>query len=496
MTESSSSPAGTTQRTIPVTIEKSHLLTIGEKLYTEKSSFLRELVNNAYDADATRVDVTITPEAIIIEDDGSGMNEEGLKQYFTIGSSLKKEETKSPAFGRTRIGEFGIGKFAALAAAECFEIETWKNDFHARLIFDKTDWSAHDDWHLDLQMLPSDKKLHGARITLRKPSVSFALGKIRRYLAERTPIHVSTFAVFLNQERVNDDLMTGERLPVHLELPMGTIDGTIVIAPNERRGGPFGLAVRVKGVLIRYESFGMELSRKAGVQRITGAVQADFLPVTSSRDNFLLDTPEYTAFYEAMRKECLRACGRIKEETDKRADLQSSRILKDALQKIGRAMRRHGRLFPDAVVPLGTPSAQASSEGFDITQAEFLPSQEDLNPELLERLEKTQTEKGKHGRPHIILGKRSVIRTLQIGSAAIAVRLEHLGNEDASLISGGIIYINVDHPLYRLNLQKDDVLTLHVARVITKELALRAGITDASQAFSLQDDLLTEALRK
>jgi hypothetical protein len=44
---------------IPVTIDKSHLITIGEKLYTEKVSFVRELVNNAYDADAIEVHVTI-----------------------------------------------------------------------------------------------------------------------------------------------------------------------------------------------------------------------------------------------------------------------------------------------------------------------------------------------------------------------------------------------------------------------------------------------------
>jgi hypothetical protein len=39
--------------TIPVTVDKSHLITIGEKLYAESIELIRELVNNAYDADAT-----------------------------------------------------------------------------------------------------------------------------------------------------------------------------------------------------------------------------------------------------------------------------------------------------------------------------------------------------------------------------------------------------------------------------------------------------------
>ena len=100
------------QKQILVTIDKSHLVTIGEKLYTEKMSFLRELVNNAYDADATEVRVDIAPDAISIVDNGSGMDENGLGQYFTIGSSFKKGHDRSPVFGRQRIGEFGIVKFA------------------------------------------------------------------------------------------------------------------------------------------------------------------------------------------------------------------------------------------------------------------------------------------------------------------------------------------------------------------------------------------------
>src|SRR3990172_11004248 len=103
---------------IVVTVDKSHLVTLGEKLYTEKMSFIRELVNNVYDADASEVQVTLTPEIIIIQDNGSGMSEAGLRQYFTIGSTLKREQQISTTFHRKRIGEFGIGKFAALAAAE------------------------------------------------------------------------------------------------------------------------------------------------------------------------------------------------------------------------------------------------------------------------------------------------------------------------------------------------------------------------------------------
>ena len=45
------------EKTIKVTVDKSHLLTLGERMYVESIELIRELVNNAYDADATEVEV-------------------------------------------------------------------------------------------------------------------------------------------------------------------------------------------------------------------------------------------------------------------------------------------------------------------------------------------------------------------------------------------------------------------------------------------------------
>ena len=59
---------------IPVTIDKSHIVTIGERLYAESIEFVRELVNNAYDADATLVEISVSGDTIEIRDDGSGMD--------------------------------------------------------------------------------------------------------------------------------------------------------------------------------------------------------------------------------------------------------------------------------------------------------------------------------------------------------------------------------------------------------------------------------------
>ena len=144
---------------LPVTVDKSHLITIGERLYSESIELIRELVNNAYDADATQVDIKMTNELMELKDNGTGMDREGLKQYFNIGSPEKILKNKSPIFGRDLIGQFGIGKFASLSACKCFQVFTQKGNFAAKVTFDKTEWEKEaDQWNLPLEILPLTRR--------------------------------------------------------------------------------------------------------------------------------------------------------------------------------------------------------------------------------------------------------------------------------------------------------------------------------------------------
>ena len=71
------------RETLEITVDKSHLITIGEKLYTQSIELIRELVNNAYDADSSVVEVGITEDKIVIKDNGSGMDLKGLSNIST-----------------------------------------------------------------------------------------------------------------------------------------------------------------------------------------------------------------------------------------------------------------------------------------------------------------------------------------------------------------------------------------------------------------------------
>lgn len=120
---------------------------VTDGIYRQPGSALRELISNAYDADASRVVIkTDAPrfERISIEDDGHGMEPEALAHLLLhIGGSAKRHEigksigvtdindpTRSPG-GRKLIGKIGIGLFSVSQLTHTFQVITKvKGDDH------------------------------------------------------------------------------------------------------------------------------------------------------------------------------------------------------------------------------------------------------------------------------------------------------------------------------------------------------------------------------
>lgn len=71
--------------------------------------------------------------------------------------------------------------------------------------------------------------------------------------------------------------------------------------------------VRVKNVSVRRLSFGIESNL---LPRITGEVNADFLPLTTDRNDFIRETPEFEIFSKVME----RIIVQVKEELSRQSD--------------------------------------------------------------------------------------------------------------------------------------------------------------------------------
>lgn len=351
---------------LPVTVDKSHLITIGERLYSESIELIRELVNNAYDADATEVEIRMTDQMIEVQDNGTGMDLEGLRQYFNIGSPEKLSKGRSPKFQRDLIGQFGIGKFASLSACECFEVYTQKGDFAARVIFDKKEWERKEgEWELPLQRLtPDPARGDGTTVTLLKLTRDFDPEEVIRRIVEGTPIKAPNFIVRLNGLRITPRSLSGKRIPFLEGTEFGPVHGEIVILPSSSASpSELGIEVKVKQVTVNRELFGLEHRGKI-VSRIRGEVYADFLPVTTDRSGFIIDSPQYQAFQKVMEKVIREVEDVLNRLAGKKERKRASRTLKEALQRIHRALALNPDLSPFGAIPLAEEGEGMGGAGF------------------------------------------------------------------------------------------------------------------------------------
>ena len=97
-----------------------HLLGEG---YRTTEQALKELVDNAWDAEADNIWITLpkamTSDPVIVRDDGSGMTElEVRNEYLKIASDRRSRKgDRTPNLRRLVKGRKGIGKFSGLMSA-------------------------------------------------------------------------------------------------------------------------------------------------------------------------------------------------------------------------------------------------------------------------------------------------------------------------------------------------------------------------------------------
>lgn len=477
---------------IPVTIDKSHIITIGERLYTESIEFVREIVNNAYDADATLVEIILTDEAIEIRDNGSGMDRDGLKQYFNIGSQQKLYSSKSPIHGRDRIGQFGIGKFASLSACRRFEVITKKGDFVGMVTFDKDDWEKIEgDWQIPLRILPPDfRKTDGTTVILTGLSRKFEPKDIEEKIIEGTPLKAPDFRVKINGHTVAPRSLTGHRIPLLEGSRSGPITGEIVILPETASSEKdLGIEVKVKQVTIRRELFGMETWGKA-MARVRGEVNVDFLPITSDRTGFIKDSHEYMEFTVIMERVMADVRAILNKLTFKKESKKVSRALKEALQRIYRALAANPDLSPFGTIPIGEETKGMGNAAEVSRKKEGVAEQEVKVEEKPRLAEKKRKKKPKVKR----LTPNAIIKKIKFGETGVSCVVDSFGVDGPEVFSEETtIYINRDHPLYKRESAKVDTHTLNLARLITQEISLMKDPRNPRQAFERQSKLLKDA---
>lgn len=129
-----SKPANEEAPTFEMTVDLNVLEHLGINLYSNIAAVLTEAVANAWDADASSVQIRVDPnnEWIEIVDDGIGMSTEDLNgKYLRVGYRRRDEDTehgRKTAKGRAVMGRKGLGKLSLFSIADVIEVQSAKDD--------------------------------------------------------------------------------------------------------------------------------------------------------------------------------------------------------------------------------------------------------------------------------------------------------------------------------------------------------------------------------
>lgn len=239
---------------------------IGEELISDEPVALVELVKNAYDADARKVEVRFVgdpnaPEKIVVADDGCGMDlKTVLDGWLEPGTTLKKKADSSPS-GRVYQGAKGIGRFASARLGQVLFLETRRSDTAdvVRVLLNWgrfTDESYLDDIEVEYEMESDNATPPGTRLTIEavRPGVwsDEAFGRLSARLSRLiSPFDdINDFEIFL--EVPGHPEISGKVRPPELLLKpkyqftgrvdsAGVFSGTVAIDGTTREiGKPLG----------------------------------------------------------------------------------------------------------------------------------------------------------------------------------------------------------------------------------------------------------------
>ena len=100
---------------------------LGLNLYSNTPAVISEVIANAWDADATRVEITIDTKdhTITVTDNGHGMDLEAInKRYLLVGYRRRDEQGPETPKGRAPMGRKGIGKLSLFSIATKIFVHT------------------------------------------------------------------------------------------------------------------------------------------------------------------------------------------------------------------------------------------------------------------------------------------------------------------------------------------------------------------------------------
>lgn len=342
----------------------SRLATLLSQEYSSSERALKELVDNAWDADAEVVSVTLpkpmSGEPIVIQDDGTGMTEEELRRHYLSIAADRRSRRGERTSGKNRLvkGRKGIGKFAGLMAAAAMTLETRARGRLCRFTLRLDDLSQVEDIEqldIGLHSEPCAPELHGTSITLSDLHQGLAYpdaNKLRQILLQDYG-RQDDFSITVDGKRLDVDDVSGSYSELEQDLPnAGKVKLRFAISDGKTGLRQPGITLRVDGKSVgRPGFFGLDQRDDFPsklLRKLYGEIEADGLRdhITAGWDA-AVENSELLQEVEALVQPILREA--YEQQCRREIQLAQARLQKAILARLS-ALPEHKRAFADRAI--------------------------------------------------------------------------------------------------------------------------------------------------
>jgi hypothetical protein len=325
--------------TVELKVHPSFFREFATKTWVSPNEIVKELIENAFDEDATKVLITV------LEDD-AGMDADGMEKFLFLGSPHKKYDSISPRLRRVRTGRYGTGRLSFLTSFQNMKIRTKRDAFHKSLLLEASvlDRLFTGNTPLD-EINESQLRRNGTELFLKGPKLLVDPTKLSKEIRKLAILRQPLFQVFIKSsdtytewdfmgaEAVTAPDIQGHRLGINLD--SGKIMGEIIIAKRPLSDDENGIAIMVGNHVVTRSSFGFGNKLK----RVTGFVRCDSLTSRFADKSALIEDEEYSKFFQSMQNFISdTVLPSLSEYEDVLITREESRIYKEIDKVLGQAI--------------------------------------------------------------------------------------------------------------------------------------------------------------
>ncbi|CFX23772.1 conserved protein of unknown function [Candidatus Filomicrobium marinum] len=351
------------RRTVHFAVSPRLTALLGET-YRQTEAALKELVDNAWDADAGNIWVTLpaplTAEPIVVADDGSGMSPHEIEsEYLDIARDRRSTKGEYSIHLKRRIkGRKGIGKFAGLAAARSMRIESVCKGIRTVVDVDKGAIlnASHDLEQVPLPLTETEASnaVNGTVITLSNldQALNFPSADKLRTLLIYEYGRESGIKIYVNGRVLDVEDLPGETESTSASLPnAGEVKIRFTIAEGKLPKHP-GFLLRVGGKVVgRPQWFGLDKNQDipdALRKRVYGEIEVDGLDQVVTADwGALVENSK--AREEIAHLVAERTTTKLKSVFTREMNLQQARLKQEIARRL-QNLPEHRRAFTETAL--------------------------------------------------------------------------------------------------------------------------------------------------